>query len=123
MSGMGGIIDNLYGIIWGQHLLIGILLISAFLTVKFYFYSWRHLSPAFIALLKARKMKAEDGAINPFNALMTSLSATVGTGNIVGIPIVIMVGGAGAVFWMWIVALLGMIVKMTEAILAMKYRR
>lgn len=119
---MGDIIDNLYQIIWGKHLLFSILLISFFLTARFYFYSWHQIFPAFRSLLKSRHMKREEGAINPFNALMTSLSATVGTGNIVGIPIVIMIGGAGAIFWMWIVALFGMVLKMAEAVLAMKYR-
>jgi len=63
-----------------------------------------------------------DGDISPFNALMTSLSATIGTGNIVGVATAVSIGGPGALFWMWCTALLGMATKYGEAVLAVHYR-
>jgi AGCS family alanine or glycine:cation symporter len=63
-----------------------------------------------------------EGDITPFNALMTSLSATIGTGNIAGVGTAIAIGGPGAVFWMWCTALVGMATKYAEAVLAVKYR-
>lgn len=62
------------------------------------------------------------GDIKPFNALMTSLSATVGTGNIVGVATAVSIGGPGALFWMWCTALVGMATKYSEAVLAVHYR-
>ena len=62
------------------------------------------------------------GEISPFNALMTSLSATIGTGNIAGVATAIFIGGPGALFWMWCTALVGMATKFAEAVLAVKYR-
>ena len=65
---------------------------------------------------------AGEGDITPFNALMTSLSATIGTGNIAGVATAIAIGGPGALFWMWCTALVGMATKYAEAVLAVKYR-
>ncbi len=68
--------------------------------------------------------KEEDikGEISPFNALMTSLSATIGTGNIAGVATAIFLGGPGALFWMWCTALVGMATKFAEAVCAVQYR-
>ncbi len=68
------------------------------------------------------KHKAGDGAVTPFQALTTALSGTVGTGNIVGTSQAIAMGGYGAVFWLWMAALLGMVIKFSEVTLAIKYR-
>ncbi len=65
----------------------------------------------------------EDGELSPFQALMTSLSATVGNGNIAGVATAIALGGPGAAFWMWVTALFGMATKYAEAVLGVKYRR
>ncbi|MFI0457065.1 MAG: alanine:cation symporter family protein, partial [Candidatus Thiodiazotropha endolucinida] len=62
------------------------------------------------------------GEISPFNALMTSLSATIGTGNIAGVATAIALGGPGALFWMWCTALVGMATKYAEAVLAVRFR-
>jgi AGCS family alanine or glycine:cation symporter len=76
---------------------------------------------AFGQLLKGRKGSGE-GEISPFNALMTALSSTVGTGNIAGVATAIGIGGPGALFWMWCTALVGMATKYAEAVLAVNYR-
>ena len=69
-----------------------------------------------------RKKEASDGAMTPFQAVCTALAATVGTGNIAGVAGAIAIGGPGAVFWMWVSALLGMCTKFTEVTLAVHFR-
>ncbi|WP_320668447.1 sodium:alanine symporter family protein [Prochlorococcus sp. MIT 1307] len=73
-------------------------------------------------LLRSKTTKLEKGEISPFQALMTSLSATIGTGNIAGVAAAIAVGGPGAIFWMWLIALFGIATKYAEAVLAVHYR-
>ncbi|WP_422730760.1 alanine/glycine:cation symporter family protein [Onishia taeanensis] len=85
----------------------------------------RRLGTGFSLLWKGREAGKGDegeGEVSPFNALMTSLSATIGTGNIAGVATAIFLGGPGAVFWMWITALVGMATKFSEAVLAVRYR-
>ena len=69
-----------------------------------------------------RKRDASDGALTPFQAVCTALAATVGTGNIAGVAGAIAIGGPGAVFWMWISAILGMCTKFSEVTLAVHFR-
>jgi AGCS family alanine or glycine:cation symporter len=83
----------------------------------------RKLGFGFSLLWKGRvPPKGGKGEISPFNALMTSLSATIGTGNIAGVATAIFLGGPGALFWMWMTALVGMATKYAEAVCAVKYR-
>src|SRR5690606_38189691 len=72
-------------------------------------------------LIRGRRDQGE-GDISSFNALMTALSATIGTGNIVGVATAIGIGGPGALFWMWCSALVGMATKYAEAVCAVHYR-
>ncbi|MBQ0741940.1 MAG: alanine:cation symporter family protein, partial [Pseudomonas sp.] len=81
----------------------------------------RKLIYGFKMLWRGRK-STEEGDISPFNALMTALSATVGTGNIAGVATAVFFGGPGALFWMWVIALVGMATKFCEATLAVHYR-
>ena len=67
-------------------------------------------------------MGEDEGDISPFQALMTALAATIGTGNIAGVATAIYFGGPGAIFWMWVIALFGMATKYAEAVMAVKYR-
>jgi len=76
----------------------------------------------YLALIKRKEDSDEPGDITHFQALMTALSATVGTGNIAGVATAIAIGGPGALFWMWITGLVRMATKYAEAILAVKYR-
>lgn len=69
-----------------------------------------------------KKTEAEAGAVTPLQAVTTALAATVGTGNIVGTSQAIALGGYGAIFWLWLAALLGMVIKFSEVTLAVKYR-
>ena len=68
-----------------------------------------------------KKREASDGALTPFQAVCTALAATVGTGNVAGVAGAIAIGGPGAVFWMWISALLGMCTKFSEVTLAVQF--
>ena len=70
-----------------------------------------------------QKQEAKAGSVTPFQALTTALAATVGTGNIIGTSQAIALGGYGAIFWLWIAALLGMIIKYSEVVLAVHYRK
>jgi AGCS family alanine or glycine:cation symporter len=83
---------------------------------------WRYLLGAFHQLWKGRVTEDGKGQITPFQALMTSLSATIGTGNIAGVATAIAIGGPGAIFWMWVTAAFGMATKYAEAVLAVHYR-
>ena len=76
----------------------------------------------YLALIKRKEKTDEPGDITHFQALMTALSATVGTGNIAGVATAIAAGGPGALFWMWLTGLVGMATKYAEALLAVKYR-
>jgi AGCS family alanine or glycine:cation symporter len=82
----------------------------------------RKVGFGFALLWKGREKGTEEGEISPFNALMTSLSATIGTGNIAGVATAIFLGGPGALFWMWCTALVGMATKYAEAVCAVRYR-
>jgi AGCS family alanine or glycine:cation symporter len=91
------------------------------LTVGLRFLPIRKLGFGFRQLLKGEG-HLDNGDISPFSALMTSLSATIGTGNIAGVATAIGIGGPGALFWMWCTALVGMATKYAEAVLAVEYR-
>src|SRR3712207_4647240 len=117
-------LGTLGGIIWGPYVLIPLLLLTGvYLTVRLGGVQFRKLGSALrLALFDRKDEGAEEGDVSQFQALTTALAATVGTGNIVGVATAISVGGPGAVFWMWISALLGMMTKYSEIVLAVRYR-
>lgn len=121
MQTLTDLITTLNGIVWGPLMLILILGTGLFLMYGLSFMPLRRIAYSFKLLWQGRHMKGE-GDIAPFNALMTSLSATIGTGNIAGVATAIFLGGPGALFWMWCTALVGMATKYAEAVLAVKYR-
>ena len=108
-------------LVWGPAMLLLILGTGFYLSIGLRFVNIRKIGTAFSLLFKGRKTQGE-GQIAPFSALMTSLSATIGTGNIAGVATAIFMGGPGALFWMWITALVGMATKYAEAVLAVQYR-
>mgnify|MGYP001815401155 CR=1 FL=1 len=121
METLSEFVSWLNGIVWGPVMLVLILGTGLFLSVGLRFMPLRHIGYGFRQLWIGRKPEGE-GDITPFNALMTSLSATIGTGNIAGVGTAIAIGGPGAVFWMWCTALVGMATKYAEAVLAVNYR-
>ncbi|MHB0971144.1 MAG: alanine/glycine:cation symporter family protein [Thermoanaerobaculia bacterium] len=109
--------------VWGPYLLIPLLLLTGlYLTILVrgiqFTHLWRSLWIAFVV----RRESSAEGDISHFAALMTALAATVGTGNIVGVATAMALGGPGALFWMWMTALVGMATKYSEALLSVKYR-
>ncbi len=110
------------GIVWGPLMLVLILGTGLYLSFGLRFMPVRMIKEGFVLIYKGRKEDKKEGEISPFNALMTSLSATIGTGNIAGVATAIFLGGPGALFWMWTAALLGMATKYAEAVLAVHYR-
>jgi len=116
-------IGRLVGIVWGEFILIPMLaLVGIYLSLGLKVMPWRYLLYA-VRLLWQPPKPADHGEISPFQALMTALSATIGTGNIAGVATAIYFGGPGAVFWMWVIALFGMATKYSEALLAVKFRQ
>jgi len=117
------ILDKLSGLIWGEYVLIPLLaFVGIYLTIGLRAMPWLRIPYAFKQLWQGRKFDDRQGEISPYQALMTALSATIGTGNIAGVATAIYLGGPGAIFWMWVIALFGMATKYAEAVLAVKYR-
>lgn len=117
-------LDILYSWVWGPPLLILLTGIGIYLTIALKGLQFRYLIYA-LKLVFGRKKHPEaegKGDISHFESLMTALAATIGIGNIAGVATALTVGGLGALFWMWVTALLGMATKYAEAILAVKYR-
>jgi alanine or glycine:cation symporter, AGCS family len=116
------IIGRMSDFVWGPPLLILLVGTGFYLTILLKGLQFRKLGPALhTALVKRREIGAE-GDISHFQALMTALAATVGTGNIAGVATAIAVGGPGALFWMWMTGLVGMATKYAEAVLGVRYR-
>ena len=114
-------VSALNSIVWGPAMLVLILGTGLILMLGLKAMPLRRIGEGFRLLWNGRESR-EAGDISPFNALMTSLSATIGTGNIAGVGTAIAIGGPGAIFWMWCTALVGMATKYAEAVLAVKYR-
>ena len=115
------IIDQINSFVWGPVMLTLLLGTGIFLTIGLKGMTISHIPYAFKQLFKGRQGSG-DGEISPFNALMTSLSSTIGMGNIAGVATAIGLGGPGALFWMWCAAFVGMATKYAEAVLAVNYR-
>jgi AGCS family alanine or glycine:cation symporter len=117
------VINQIGGYVWGAPLLILLVGTGLWLTLVLRGLQFRKLwYSLWLALVKRKEDRHEPGDITHFQALMTALSATVGTGNIAGVATAIAIGGPGAMFWMWVTGLVGMATKYAEAVLAVKYR-
>ena len=121
MTTLTGMVNWLSGVVWGVPMLVLLLGVGLYLTIGLRLRTLRDLPFAFVMLWRGRIPEGK-GEITPFNALMTALAATIGTGNIAGVATAIFIGGPGAVFWMWMTALVGMATKFAEAVLAVRYR-
>jgi AGCS family alanine or glycine:cation symporter len=121
----GGILERVTAIrdaVWGVPLIVLLVGTGVYLTLLLRGLQFRQLWNAlYLAFLKRREEGAE-GDISHFQALMTALAATVGTGNIVGVATAISAGGPGALFWMWVTGLVGMATKYSEAVLGVRFR-
>lgn len=133
MENVVTLIETISGFIWGgtwgdtRLLPVGPLAIvllgtGIFMMIRLGGRPLRRFFPALKEVWEGRKAQGEDGAITPWQALSTALSGQVGTGNLAGVATAITLGGPGAIFWMWIVALFGMALAFSESSLALKYR-
>lgn len=113
--------DQINSLFWGPPMLILILGTGFFLMVTLKLIPLRKLGYGFNLMWQGR-ISSEKGDVTPFNALMVSLAATIGTGNIAGVATAIHIGGPGALFWMWCTALVGMATQYSEAVCAVHYR-
>ena len=125
MDSLKTMFDTLGGWVWGPYMLVLLVGTGVYLTVRLMGIQFTLLPFALKqAFTPQKKVEGEkqEGDISHFGALMTALSATIGTGNIAGVATAVVVGGPGAVFWMWITAIFGMATKYGEGVLAVKYR-
>ena len=121
MEALSNLVGWVNGIVWGPPMLLLILGVGLFLQIGLKVMPIRKLGTGFALMFKGREAAGE-GQITPFQALMTALSATIGTGNIAGVATAVFLGGPGALFWMWMTALVGMATKYSEAVCAVKFR-
>lgn len=123
--------DAINGVVWGIPMLILIIGTGIYMTVGMKFFQITHLkhwmNETFLAIFKKKHVTAHtdksESSISQFQALSTALAATIGVGNIAGVSGAIITGGAGAVFWMWLSALFGMMTNYSENVLGIYYRR
>jgi alanine or glycine:cation symporter, AGCS family len=117
--------DLVNGIVWGPPFMILLVGTGLYLTIRIGFFQFTHLGYAwrhtFGRMIK-RMAESAEGAITPFQAVASAMAATIGVGNIAGVSTALALGGPGAIFWMWMVALVGMATKFGEATLGLKYR-
>ncbi len=121
---INAIVNYLNGIAWGPWMLILLVGTGVYLSARVGFIQFGKFGYVMKNTLGKlfKKQTAGEGEVTPFQALSTALAATVGTGNIAGVTGAIAVGGPGAVFWMWLSALFGMVTKYAEVVLAVRYR-
>lgn len=121
MDAFSNFLSKVDDLVWGLPLIILILATGIFLTIRLKGIQIAQL-PRAIKNLAANEKSGTEGEVSSFAAVCTALSATIGTGNIVGVATAIVAGGPGALFWMWMAALVGTATKYSECLLAVKYR-
>ena len=114
------VVDSLNGLIWGKVLIWLLVACGLYFTLRLGLIQFLHFGHTFSVLKGSRK--SDDAGISSFQALCTSLAARVGTGNVAGVAVAITLGGPGAVFWMWVIAMVGMATGFVEATLAQLFK-
>ena len=114
------LLNDVNNFVWGPVMLLFLVGTGIFLTLRLKFLPWRNLWYAISMIFTGHE--EQEGDISPFQSLMTALAATIGTGNIVGVATAMVLGGPGALVWMWISAAFGLSTKYGESVLAVKYR-
>ena len=115
--------NTLNGFVWGPAMLVLILGTGLYLQLRLFGMPIRRIGAGLRLVWRGRDVDPSlPGEVSPFSALMTCLAATIGVGNIAGVATAIALGGPGAVFWMWMTALVGMATKYAEVVLAVHFR-
>ncbi|MGX9518416.1 alanine/glycine:cation symporter family protein [Vibrio mediterranei] len=117
---MTDVINLMNDLLWGSILVYLLVGVGIYFTVRLGFIQFRHFGHMFSVLKNSRK--ADSAGISSFQALCTSLAARVGTGNMAGVAVALTAGGPGAIFWMWLIAMLGMATSFAESTLAQLYK-
>lgn len=117
---MTDLINLMNDLLWGSILVYLLVGVGIYFTVRLGFIQFRHFGHMFSVLKNSRK--ADKAGISSFQALCTSLAARVGTGNMAGVAVALTAGGPGAIFWMWLIAMLGMATSFAESTLAQLYK-
>ena len=120
VNGINSVIDFLNTIFWGYVLIYGLLAVGIFFTIRLGFIQFRHFPEFFRVIVGSRESDKE--GISPLQALTVSLASRVGTGNLAGVAVALTLGGPGAIFWMWMVALVGIATAYAESTLAQLYK-
>lgn len=124
LTEINGKVNDFVWVQVGLILLIGAGLLTTIVTKVFQISHLKHWwTKTIVSVFKKDARKKEKGSVSQFQALCTALAATIGTGNIAGVAAAIVIGGPGAVFWMWIMAFLGMMTNFSENVLGIYYRR
>ena len=121
MESFIGVLQQIQEIVWGPPTMILLLITGLYYTLRLGFLQFVHL-PKAIRYIFEKEEGQGVGDVSAFASLCTALAATIGTGSIVGVATALRVGGPGALFWMWVSAILGMATKYAEGVLAIKYR-
>lgn len=122
MQTFGNLMDAINGVVWGPLMIILLVGTGLYLTLRLGFVQFRYFRHSLKCISGKYDDPEEEGDISHFQALCAALSATIGIGNIAGVATAIALGGPGAVFWMWVTALVGMATKFTSCSLALRYR-
>ncbi|MBO4994311.1 MAG: alanine:cation symporter family protein [Alistipes sp.] len=125
MESLQQIIDSANDLLWSYVMIAALLLCAAYFTLRSGFVQFRMIGEMFRQLINSTERRRDEGVkhISPFEAFVVSLASRVGTGNLAGVATAVAVGGPGAVFWMWIIALLGAANAFVESTLAQLYKR
>ena len=124
LTEINGKVNDFVWVQVGLILLIGAGLLTTIVTKVFQISHLKHWwTKTIVSVFKKDAQKKEKGSVSQFQALCTALAATIGTGNIAGVAAAIVIGGPGAVFWMWVMAFLGMMTNFSENVLGIYYRR
>ena len=125
MESLQQIIDSANDLLWSYIMIAALLLCAAYFTLRSGFVQFRMIGEMFRQLVDSNERHRDEGVkhISPFQAFVVSLASRVGTGNLAGVATAIAVGGPGAVFWMWVIALLGAANAFVESTLAQLYKR
>ena len=122
-TSLSDVLSSVSSFVWGLPLIVLLVGTGLYLTILLRGVQFRKLFHSLWLALVKRKEEGAEGDISHYQALMTALAATVGTGNIVGVATAIAAGGPGALFWMWITGLVGMATKYSEAVLGVRFRK
>ena len=126
MTKVEEIIKAIDGVVWGPIMLVFLIGMGLYLTIRMGFFQFRRfgytMKNTLFSMFDKKQHQKDASGVSPFQAMATAMAGTIGTGSIAGLATAIVAGGPGAIFWMWVSALLGMVTKFSEIVLSIKFR-